>query len=231
MTRLVINTILTLSIFPGFLLAQNSTDSTQKENSAAWQFRGKILGGALFEDWYLLTATTGIEKSLGNHHSIGFDLSFLNQDFEQDLWDTTTDIELGYGYSQKTLRYYMLADYRFYVFPEFKKLRRFNIYLNLFGKAGTAKLWTEAGYKFDVDELMHEREKFYEFGSAIGVRFNLSRDLRVGLDFNMGISRRFVNADRELYQDLNHSYFVHVSDEPSWIGMSRLNLYCYINRP
>src|SRR5690606_23897337 len=81
--------------------------------------RGKVLGGFFIEDYWVLTATLGLEYRFTKNFSLGFDFVHVNEITEKEFYpNLVSDPDYYEEYAQKNPRTCALADLRFYPFQK-----------------------------------------------------------------------------------------------------------------
>ncbi|NHM05212.1 hypothetical protein [Flavobacterium celericrescens] len=183
--------------------------------------RGKVLGAPIIEDNWILNGTLGIEYEFIKNHSFGIDYIYFQ---EWKEYDTPDDQNTGIYGTEQSLTY--LGDYRFY-FQPFKSKSEFDrFYLSLYYKHTSRKLKNDADLEYSDNTRISGNYKFDDIGTALGYHFSFNpNNDKIGIDFNIGISRRFKNENYLLYVNENLIENIENKKSSEWKPSIRLNFY------
>lgn len=183
--------------------------------------RGKILGGPIIEDNWILSGTLGIEYEFIKNHSFGIDYIYLQEWTE---YDTSDDQNTGIFGTEQSFTY--LGDYRFYFQPFNNKPEFDRFYISLYYRHTSRTLKNDADLEYDDNSRISGNYKFNDIGTALGFRFTCNpKNDKIGIDFNLGISRRFKNENYLLYVNENLIENIENKKSSEWKPSIRLNLY------
>lgn len=208
-------------------LTFSSLVNAQSENGiqSGLLIRGKVLGGFIIEDWWILNTTAGLEYRFHKNFSIGADFVHVNEIFEKEHYYDSTNRDLYDEYAQKNPRTCLLTDIRFYPFQKFFNGSIIKPYIAAFSKIGNIRTWCVPGYVFSPDDIVRRRGTFYDLGITGGIHFDFDGG---GIDFNIGYCRRFETADIEYYEnDGSNRLEEKVYSERDRLA-GRLNLYFFL---
>lgn len=186
--------------------------------------RGKILGGFFIEDYWIMTATAGLEYRVHKNFSFGTDFVHVNEVFEKEHYYDSTNYDVYNEYAQKNPRSCLLTDLRFYPFHKKYSAFEFEPYIAAFSKYGSIITWCAPGYNFSNEEVVRRRGTFLDLGITVGFHSDFGKG-NFGLDFNLGYCRRFETSDIEYHNDSGTNRFVYDEYKVKDRLAGRLNLY------
>jgi hypothetical protein len=127
-------------------------------------------------------------------------------------------------------------DYRYYIFDkqntEYQddnygiKDLDLDIYLNAFVKIGKRKVWSESPLTFIPGTYVSDQKANYiDYGLAIGLKRGFTSENRFGIDFNIGVSKRYSHIiyERSFLDNSTLEKFDTFGNQ--WLVHARLNLY------
>lgn len=153
----------------------------EKQDKFSLIIRGKAIGFFIIEDVFFSTATAGAELSIRGGHSLGADLTFFGWRYEQD---DDHDKPL---YETFEKRNYIYLDYKF----RFLELKEYDLYLNVYDKAGLYRFWHEGVAESYTDwerPFLSDKTKgrFNEAGAGIGLKKFFSDRFYLDMSLNGG---------------------------------------------
>lgn len=161
--------------------------------------RGKVLGGFIIEDIWILNATLGMEYRITKNFSLGLDFVHINEIFETEYYpDPQNDPDHYIEFAQKNPRTCVLADLRFYPFQKQLSYSTVQPYISLFAKYGSIITWNVPNYPFHENDVVRRDGVFYDLGITGGVHIVFDSE-RFGLDVNIGYCQRKQLEDVQYY--------------------------------
>lgn len=207
---------LPLLVLPLMGFSQN-----QKEDPK-FNLRGKAIYFFIIEDFWYGNATLGAEYRFAKNQSIGLDAFYLLKQEEDDREEQAEPQRL-------TQHYTLLADYRYYLFPEMAKRTGWELYLNSYLRYSNVTLRTDDDYTLETGEKTNGNAHIKDIGVALGTRKSFSPGKSIGVDFNIGLSYRNKTEDFTVLTDTGAEKMTDVPDK-YWVGSVRLNLYLYFRK-
>ncbi len=213
-----------------YLLLISNSGFSQSENKInnGLLLRGKLLGGFVFEDFWILNGTLGMEYRYNKNFSFGLDFVHINEIFEEEYYpDPINDPDKYMEYAQKNPRTCLLADFRFYPLQKSFAHKRIKPYLSVFSKYGYIVTWNVPNYRFKENDIVRRDGVFYDLGVAGGVHLMFNNE-RFGLDINIGYCQRNQTEDVQYYSTTGINRMVHDQVVIDDRLAGRLNLYFYL---
>lgn len=216
--------ILLLILFNNSLFSQIAYEDDIKSGLL---FRGKVLGFVVFEDWWVLNATAGVEFRFTKNFSFGVDFVHLHNIYEQEDYYDSLNPDKYREYAKKNKRNCLLIDLRFYPFQKYFSGKKIKPYFTAFGKFGGAHQYAKEEWKFIDGEVVRQNEDFFDLGLTAGAHLNFE-NRKGGLDFNIGYCQRFITENVEYYSETGSNRFVYNQKVSRDKLAGRVNLYFYL---